>query len=507
MNKGIFPEPNVLRDIVQDLDVQEFSGDWKTPISGLITDSRRVVPGSVFFAIPGLRTNGELFVEEAISRGAAAIVTTVPPSRHTQVAWIRVGDVRKALAAAARNFYNHPERKLQVAGVTGTNGKTTVTTLLHYLLQHGGERWGLIGTVRYELGERSLPSHKTTPEAPDIYSMMTHMVAARCPGLAMEVSSHAIAQYRVDGMAFKVLAFTNLSRDHIDYHASMEEYFEVKTRPFLGLCGPLPEVAVLNVDDPAGRRLSALLPAQVRQITFGESPEAHLRATGAQLHPGGSTFNLVRDGSAAGTVHTTLPGRYNVSNILCALAIASALGRDTGALLPAISAFPGVPGRMERVATELPCQIFVDYAHTDDALKNALGMLRPITPGRLLVVFGCGGNRDRGKRPAMTAVVQSLADCAWATADNPRKELQQTIFEDMRGGVTKPESITFVEDRRHAISLALDAMRTGDTLLIAGKGHEAYQEFADVTVPFDDRQVTRELLALKQYRVAARPPA
>jgi UDP-N-acetylmuramoyl-L-alanyl-D-glutamate--2,6-diaminopimelate ligase len=329
--------------------------------------------------------------------------------------------------------------------------------------------------------------------------MMTQIVGAGCAGLAMEVSSHAIDQGRVDGLAFAALAFTNLSRDHIDYHNDMETYFLVKARPFLGQCGPAPDVAVLNVDDPAGRRLAAMLPPASRRITFGESEWADVRATDMCLLPGRSTFTLTwPDGT--GAVSTTLPGHYNVSNILCALSLALALGRDLRPLLAAVPDFPGVPGRMERVAAELPYQIYVDYAHTDDALKNALDMLRAITPGRLLVVFGCGGNRDRGKRPKMAAVVQTLADFAWATADNPRKEPQQTIFDDMGAGVTAPEKIAFVEDRRHAISLALDAARAGDSLLIAGKGHETYQEFADVTVPFDDRQITRELLALKQFR-------
>lgn len=492
-------KPVLLGDVFDGVVVEEWAGDGRVAVSGLITDSRRVVPGSVFFAIDGLKTRGELFIEEAISRGAAAIVTAGELGRRLQVPCLRVKNVRQALAGAARNFFGHPEEKLTVLGVTGTNGKTTVSTLLHYLMERGGNRWGLIGTVRYELGGRSLPSHRTTPEAPDVFGMMGQMVKSGCEGLAMEVSSHAIDQDRVAGLGFSALAFTNLSRDHMDYHGEMEAYFAVKARAFLGGTGPLPRTAVINLDDPAGRELARMLPREVRLVGFGSAEDSVIRAVDTQLLPGESRVELIWPGGS-GVLHTNLPGNYNVSNVLCALGLAYASGRDIGALLPALADFPGVPGRMERVAPELACQVYVDYAHTDDALRNALAMLREITPGRLLVVFGCGGNRDRGKRPKMTAVVQELADFSWATADNPRKEPLEEIFSDMRQGVMAEEKIAFVPDRRRAISLALDAARPGDCLLIAGKGHETYQEFSDVIVPFDDRHVTRELLALKQCR-------
>ncbi|MDR2981810.1 MAG: UDP-N-acetylmuramoyl-L-alanyl-D-glutamate--2,6-diaminopimelate ligase [Puniceicoccales bacterium] len=498
MNPNTTSSPT-LREIFQDIPFLEFAGDWKTPISSLITDSRRVVPGSVFFAIGGLKTNGESFIEDAIARGASAVVTSSAVGKRFQIACVRVANVRKTLAAVAKNFYKQPEKKLKVLGVTGTNGKTTVSTLVQYLMQQDSSKWGLIGTVRYEIGGRSLPSHRTTPESPEIFGMMAQMVVAGCEGVSMEVSSHAIDQDRVEGLGFTALAFTNLSRDHIDYHHDMEAYFQVKARPFLGECGATPEVAVINIDDPMGCRLAQMLPSDVKLVSFGESPDATVRATDVKLMPGESSFSIIWPGHQ-GMVRTTLPGHYNVSNVLCALALAYAAGRNLEDLLPAVSSFPGVPGRMERVAPDLPYHVYVDYAHTDDALRNALSMLRKITPGRLLVVFGCGGNRDRGKRPKMTAAVQEMADYAWATADNPRKEAIEDIFEDMKTGVTAPEKITFIPDRRRAISLALDAANEGDCLLIAGKGHETYQEFADVIVPFDDRHVTRELLSLKQCR-------
>ncbi|MDR3228297.1 MAG: UDP-N-acetylmuramoyl-L-alanyl-D-glutamate--2,6-diaminopimelate ligase [Puniceicoccales bacterium] len=509
--------PITLKEVFENIETASFSGEWKTPVASLRDDSRRVVPGCVFFAVPGINTDGERFIEDAIARGASAIVSTGAPSfvKHSRLAWVRVADTRRAFAAAAANFFRHPEKKLRVAGVTGTNGKTTVTTLLRWLLGEDGSRWGLLGTVRYELGERSLPALRTTPGAGELFGMMAQMVEAGCAGMAMELSSHAIDQGRAAGLAFETLAFTNLSRDHLDYHKNMENYFQVKAGAFLGGAGAdAPKTAVVNTDDAAGRRLAEMLREKTRVLTFGENADADIRAENIRLGTDGSAFDVVWSGGAGGggvgsgggagcgvgSVQTSLPGRYNVSNTLCALALASALGRDIGALLPALARFPGVPGRMERVAPESPYQIFVDYAHTDDALKNALEMLRPITRGRLLVVFGCGGDRDRGKRPAMTHVVQQLADFAWATADNPRKEPQERIFADMLAGVIAPEKIEWVEDRRRAISLALDAARPGDNLLIAGKGHETYQEFADITIPFDDRLVAKELLALKNLR-------
>jgi UDP-N-acetylmuramoyl-L-alanyl-D-glutamate--2,6-diaminopimelate ligase len=492
-----------LQDVLQGVEVAEFTGARKTPVTAIVMDSRLVRPGALFVAAPGSRTNGAAYIGEALERGAAAIITTEPQGvPRPNLAWVRVADARRALAAAALNFYRHPEKHLRTAAVTGTNGKTTVTTLLRHLMQaDGGAPWGLVGTVRYELGSRGIPAHRTTPEAPELFDMMARMVGAGCEGFVMELSSHAIAQHRADGLAFEALAFTNLSRDHMDYHGGMEAYFETKARPFLATGDAAPKTVVINADDTFGQRLANRIPQHTQKILFGLDAAAAVRATDVRLHADGSVFNAVWPGGAA-EIRTTLPGAYNVSNILCALALAHALGRDVATLPPVIAAFPGVPGRMERVGTGWPCRIFVDYAHTDDALKNALTMLRPITPGRLLVVFGCGGNRDRGKRPVMTGVVQEIADFAWATSDNPRKEPQEVIFEDMRAGVSDAGKIVFEEDRRHAISLALDAAREGDSLLIAGKGHEDYQEFAEVTVPFDDRLVTCELLDLKRLRPA-----
>jgi len=495
------PMASQLSDCLLEDTLLAVKGSLDRPITGLAIDSRRVVPGSLFFALRGRRADGATFIDEAISRGAVAIITEQMPAHPpARVTYIQVAEARATLARVARRYHHFPDRALEVVGVTGTNGKTTVSHLIKHLLDAGGVRTGLLGTVSYDLGTRVVPSFKTTPEAPDIFGMLAQMREAGCRQAVMEVSSHGIDQQRVLGLQFAAAVFTNLTQDHLDYHGSLDAYFEVKTRLFTGATGSAPRLAVINLDDAHGGRLAALLPPHLRQVTFGENPRAQVRAERVVLGFQGATFRLVWPGGSA-EVFSPLLGRYNVSNLLAAVATLHGLGQEVGRLLPRLAAFPGVPGRMERVEPGRPFNVLVDYAHTDDALRNALGMLRPITPGRLLVVFGCGGSRDRRKRPLMVAAVQEFADHAFATADNPRQEPISQIFADMSVGVTAPRQISWVDDRRRALSLALDACRPGDTLLVAGKGHETYQEFGDTIVPFDDRQVLRELIAIKQ------PPA
>jgi UDP-N-acetylmuramoyl-L-alanyl-D-glutamate--2,6-diaminopimelate ligase len=498
-HRRIFNMAPKLQDYFTDDDIIAVKGGLDRPISGLTMDSRRVVPGNLFFALPGLRTDGAAFIDEAVNRGAVAVVSQRPIALpYGKVTFIQVPDARVTLARVAQRYYRFPDRDLEVVGVTGTNGKTTVTHLIKHLL-NGQQRVGLIGTVNYDLGLRTVPSYKTTPESLDLYGMLAQIRDAGCRHAVMEVSSHGIDQKRVLGMHFGAVVFTNLTRDHLDYHKSLDAYFEVKSRLFCGGTGAAPKVAVVNLDDPYGRELVARIPPGVRKVTFGEHPEADVRAESLVLEFRRTSFRLVWPGGTA-VVESPLIGRYNVSNLLAALATCHALGRDVSVLLPKLGLFKSVAGRMERIEEGQPFNVLVDYAHTDDALRNALGMLRAVTPGRLLVVFGCGGNRDRTKRPLMTRVVQERADFAWATADNPRSEPLARIFSDMREGLIEPGKINFVDDRRHAISLALDAARPGDCLLIAGKGHESYQEFADTIIPFDDRQVVRELIGVKQIK-------
>jgi UDP-N-acetylmuramoyl-L-alanyl-D-glutamate--2,6-diaminopimelate ligase len=489
-----------LSDYFQDGDFVASKGDLDRPISGLAMDSRRVMPGNLFFALPGRRADGNSFIDEAINRGAVAIVAEkIPSGTAARVTYIQVADARRSLALVSQRFFNFPDKSLDLVGVTGTNGKTTVTNLIKHLLSTTTQRVGLIGTVNYDLGARVVPSYRTTPESLELFGMLAQMRDAGCRQAAMEVSSHGLDQQRVLGVQFGAAVFTNLTRDHLDYHKSMEAYFAVKSRMFTGAAGTAPKAAAINLDDAYGRRLAATVPAHVRLVTFGESPEATVRAENVRLNFKSTQLRLVWP---EGTLEIESPfiGRYNVSNLLAAFAACYALGRDPAIFATRLKTFPGVPGRMERIEEDQPYNVLVDYAHTDDALRNALGMLRAITPGRLLVVFGCGGNRDRTKRPLMTAAVQEFADFAWATADNPRSEALAQIFADMQAGVSHADKISFVEDRRRAISLALDTAREGDCLLIAGKGHETYQEFADTIVPFDDRQVVRELIAIKKIK-------
>lgn len=474
----------------------------------LLTDSRRVVPGALFFAMDGLRTSGSVFAADAVRRGACAVVSRERLDLPQDIAQAVVPDVAQAVALVAREFFDNPVDAFPLVGVTGTNGKTSVTSLVRFLMaKQTSAPWGLIGTVRYELGRRSIPSYKTTPESLDLMSLFAEMRDADCAGAAMEVSSHAIDQKRVFALPFSVVAFTNLTQDHMDYHGDMENYFAVKSRLFDGSQGAFPRAAVINADDVYGQKLLEKLPPQTRAVPFGfcrGNAEEGFFAENILLEAGGSEFTL---NCPAGKffVKTRLPGDYNVSNVLCALALVGALGGNVGQAARDVAEFDGVPGRMERVPENpFPFDVFVDYAHTDDALANALGMLKKIARGRVFVVFGCGGNRDRGKRPKMVRAVQNFADFAWATSDNPRKESPEQIFEDMKTGVTAPEKIVFEPDRRRAIGLALDAAREGDCVLIAGKGHETYQEFADVTLPFDDKAVAQELLSLLAHRTGSR---
>jgi UDP-N-acetylmuramoyl-L-alanyl-D-glutamate--2,6-diaminopimelate ligase len=495
----IFKMAPKLSDYFEDGEILAVKGSLDRPISGLVIDSRRVVPGTLFFALPGARTDGASFIDEAVSRGAVAVVTQkMPALPPAKVTFIQVADPRASLATVAQRFYKFPDREMTVVGVTGTNGKTTLTHLLKHLL-NGDQRVGLLGTINYDLGGRTVPSFRTTPEALDIYGMMAQMRDAGCRHAVMEVSSHGIDQQRVRGLQFAAAVFTNLTRDHLDYHKTIENYFEVKAGLFTGRTGTPPKVAVVNLDDAYGEKLVAKINADApgsKLVTYGEHPQADVRAENVALNFTNTTFRLVWPCGAM-EVESPLIGRYNVSNVLGAIATAWGLGRDPVVFLGRLRSFKGVAGRMERIDEGQPYNVVVDYAHTDDALRNALRMLRSITAGRLLVVFGCGGNRDRSKRPLMTGAVQEFADFAVATADNPRTEAIAQIFEDMRGGMTAPEKITWIDDRRRAIGLALAMAKPGDCVLIAGKGHESYQEFADTVFPFDDRQVARELLGMK----------
>ena len=464
-------------------------------VTCLITDSRRVVPGALFFAIGGLRTDGNLFVEEAADRGAVAIITEEDLGSHFPIDYIQVADVRETLALVSRQFYEAPDSKLGITGITGTNGKTTVSMLTQHLIG-SQDTVGLLGTIRYDLGKRTLPSFRTTPESVDVYALLAQMVENGCSEAVMEVSSHGIDQKRTYGVDVDVATFLNLTQDHIDYHKSMEAYYQVKKRLFTGETGRCPRKAVINLDCAYGRRLLDELPGGVEVTTFGiEVGAAAIRADQVELFADRTEFKLTwPEGQAQ--VNSPLLGRYNVSNLLAALSIAHAKGHNIETILARVNSFPGVPGRMERVNEGQDFNVLVDYAHTDDALIHACAMLREITPGRLIVVFGCGGDRDRTKRAPMLRAALDGADEVFVTSDNPRTESLEQIFADMCGA-TNSERAHFVNDRKHAISRALDTATPEDCVLIAGKGHEAYQEFDGTVIPFDDRQIARELIRMK----------
>ena len=488
---------SLLRDLSTEDDVLS-QGDLNTEVTDLITDSRRVTPGSAFFAIPGQRANGNDFLDEAIDRGAKTIVTCEDNGQFpSDVTSIKTENPRLLLAKYAKRHHGSPDKHLNIVGVTGTNGKTTVSTLTRHLLERPGRPVGLIGTVRYHLGDREVPSFKTTPESSDIYPLLRSMLAAGCSEAVMEVSSHGIHQSRVAELEMEVAVFLNLTRDHLDYHGNMEKYFCEKRKIFNGQNGVLPKVAVINADCPYGRRLINELPPQVHILTFGESENSTFRARNISLGSGGA--ELILDGPFGSTVVSTpLLGRYNIMNVLAAFTIVHALGVKVSDAIHRITAFKGVDGRMEAVDRGQGYNVVVDYAHTPDALRNALSMLRECTTGKLHLVFGCGGDRDRGKRLEMTKVACAGADKVWATTDNPRTEPQVSIFNDMRKGMSKNSKVYFVDDRRRAISMALDAATNGDCVLIAGKGHEAFQEVQYTAIPFDDRLVAGELLSAKQ---------
>lgn len=491
--------PN-LQTLLAGLPTLDQSGDWSVPVTALVTDSRRIIPGALFFALDGRRVEGHNYVNEAVARGAAAIISGHPVAGIPAVAAAQVAEPRRVLAEVARRYYAHPAKDLRLIGITGTNGKTTVASLIRHLAEQAEQRpWGLIGTVRYHLGARSIPSYKTTPDAADLAAFFAQMRDAGCAGAALEVSSHALDQERVHGTYFNVAAFTNLTRDHLDYHGDAAHYQRAKQRLFDGSQATRPGVAVLNLDDPAYAAFAQAAKG-IPQLTFSLKTPADVSAKILAMDLAGTRMQVTAGGRTA-EFHLRLPGAYNVSNALCALACLQALGHDPLTLTKALAEFPGVPGRMERVEAGQPFPVFVDYAHTDDALEHALGMLRSITPGHVLCVFGCGGDRDRGKRPAMTRVVSRLAHRAWATADNPRRESIEAIFQDMLPGKEGPGSMDFVPDRREAIALACAAARPGDAVLIAGKGHETSQEFAETVVPFDDRETARDVL----LRLTLRP--
>ncbi|MFL6268596.1 MAG: UDP-N-acetylmuramoyl-L-alanyl-D-glutamate--2,6-diaminopimelate ligase, partial [Actinomycetes bacterium] len=468
----------------------EIRGDAGTMVTDVVLDTRRVVPGALFCCVPGARVDGHDLAGKALDAGAAALCVQRP--LDTEAPQLVVGAVRDALAPLAATFFQHPSDRFDLVGVTGTNGKTTTTYMLEAIFRAAGRVPGVVGTVEVRMGDVHRPAVHTTPEAPDLQRLLAEMADAGVEAAAMEVSSHGLALHRVDGTRFKAAIFTNLTQDHLDFHANLEDYYQAKRRLFTRAFTPL---GVVNVDDPHGRLLAGT--AEVEVVTTGTADDADWRATEVAASLEGASFRVV---SPAGDrpVRLRLAGHFNVANALGALAAADAVGIDLDTAVAGLEALAGVPGRFERVDAGQPFTVLVDYAHTPDSLENLLRAARAVTGERVIVVFGCGGDRDRAKRPLMGEIAGRLADVAVVTSDNPRSEPPEAIVAQVAEGVAAsagPDGYLVEVDRRAAIRAALAMAGPGDAVLVAGKGHEQGQEFTGGRkVPFDDRQVAAEEL-------------
>lgn len=481
-----------LPDLLATIDAVCITNRRNADVTGITSDSRQVRPGMLFVAVPGTQVDGSLYIDDALQRGAIAIAGENERVLAGAHVGIRLRDARDGLAHLAAAFYGRPSQRMQVVGITGTNGKTTIAFMVRDILRAAGREPGMVGTVAYEIGARAIPAARTTPGPVDLQSMLGQMLAAGCRSVVMEVSSHGLVQKRVNGIEFDVGVFTNLTRDHLDYHGSMESYFEAKSLLFQRLGRTDKQAtAVVNLDDPWGERLSAQLAEGTALVTYGAKPGADVRGEQPRMTRTGSVTQIATPWGA-GQLELRLRGGFNVSNALAAIGVGGTLGIEPQLMLRTLSQIACIPGRLEEVATGHRFQAFVDYAHTDDALEHVLVTLRPITAGRLLLVCGCGGNRDSSKRPAMGAVAGRLADHTILTSDNPRKEDPATIIEQISRGFDSTGRHEVMADRRAAIQAAVNMAAPGDVILIAGKGHETFQELANRTVPFDDRQVVRE---------------
>lgn len=486
-----------LRDLIGGLDHPVISGNLDTPVQAIAYDSRQVKPGTVFVAIRGTSADGHQFIPQAIDAGAAAIVSERAPETSETVPWLHVRNSRVALAEMAAAFHDHPAKKLILAGVTGTNGKTTTAFLIHHLLNASHLRAGLLGTVLYDLGGTQQTATHTTPESLEIQQLLATMRDNGCRAAAMEVSSHALHQDRVHGLPFAAAVFTNLTQDHLDYHRTMEAYFAAKCVLFEGVAKAGSGQMIINADDAWGRKLISRYEDTGRITRFGFGVHCDFRATNVRYDLTGTSFELEARGRSF-LVRLPLIGDFNVYNALAAVATAHALNLNLRESVQHLKSAPQVPGRLERVTDGGRFHVFVDYAHTPDALVNVLRTLRALKPRRIITVFGCGGDRDRTKRPQMARAAEDGSDICVLTSDNPRTEDPANIIADARKGFTRASHVEVV-DRREAIRTALQGARDGDIILIAGKGHETYQEVNGKRTPFDDRKVAKQaLLAIKE---------
>ncbi len=511
-----------LATLLEEIDVDAVSGPVDLEVSGLCYDSRRVSPGAVFFGLAGQREDGGRFARQALAAGAAAVVVGRGSAIEGRTV-VEVEEPRRALAQAAARFHGHPDRALRIVGITGTNGKTTTTWMLESIFRAAGWRAGVIGTTGVRLGDEQRPSALTTPESLELFGLLGEMVERGVTGVAIEVSSHALIQRRAFGLACEVAVFTNLSHDHLDYHGTMERYLDAKLMLFDGRNGSAKErgFAIVNADDAsAGAVVAAAARGGLRVMRYGmdlaeTAPEMTLDVSVEGLKPGadGLALQLRVDtpwvlradgaGTSAGEIPVRLPllGRHNAHNAAAAFTAAIALRIPLEAIVRGLETMPAVPGRLERVDAGQPFLVVVDYAHTPDALERALAAAREHGAGRVLLVFGCGGDRDRGKRPLMGRVAGAGSDVAWVTNDNPRSEEPAAIAAEIVAGAGAGASggaLVVELDRRAAIEAAIAAAMPGDVVLIAGKGHETTQTIGARVLPFDDRAVAREALGARR---------
>ncbi len=492
-------------EMLMDVHVTKQSLPPGLDVRGVTCHSRAVRPGDLFVAVRGAKSDGLAHLAEAIRAGAAAVAVGAGRFEEARgrlsalgeeaagVGLIELADEREGLALLGRNVQRRPDLELRITGITGTNGKTTTSWILAAIFEAAGVPCGVMGTVERRFGGRSEPASRTTPEGPEIHAWLRRIRDAGAGACAMEVSSHALDLRRVAGLRFSAAVFTNLTRDHLDYHRDMESYFAAKKILFTGLS---PEAhAVINGDDPWGRRLAR--ESLGRVVLFGEGAGSTFRMTGFQTGTDGTTLRVVEAGGEF-EIRSPLIGRPNAWNLLAAAAAARAQGISREAVREGAARAARVPGRLQRIEAGQPFTLVVDYAHTDDALKNVLEALRPLTRGRLITVFGCGGNRDRAKRPLMGAQVARLSDLFWVTSDNPRDEEPMAIIgmilEGVRGFPGAMEACRVEPDREAAIRAAVAEARPGDTVVVAGKGHERTQILGARTIPFDDAEVSRRAL-------------
>ena len=468
------------------------------PVRGIEYDSRRVGKDFLFFAFPGSRADGRQFARQAVAAGASAVASESPAPEGIDFPWIQVPHGRQALAVASRNFYGRPDERIHFTGITGTNGKTTTAYLLDAILRGSGAVTAMLGTIEYRLGAEVYPAVNTTPESLDVMRLGAELEKLGGRYLTMEVSSHALALARIYGFHFHTAVFTNFTRDHLDFHGTMEEYAAAKRLLFApGDAAPAPRFAVLNTEEPASHAMVAGTHSQT--IWYGNSPKADLRAEKIRSGFDGLRFDMVYEGVRQ-PVESPLVGHINVANILAAAGAAISYGFALPAIASAMRQCPPVPGRFERVSCGQPFLVVVDYAHTDDALRNVIRVARELTTGRVITLFGCGGDRDRTKRPLMGMAAAELSDFTVLTSDNPRSEDPLDIMNDVMVGLGRLDTPFVAEpDRAQAIRRAIEEARPGDVVLLAGKGHETYQIFKDRTIHFDDRETAEQILRSLGY--------